>query len=456
MPLRVRGVLENLDVAIKAFKQYFWVLVGWAAIVNGINSIPGVSYFSYFFTPPLMVGAAACCVAAAVRGQRVSFAQCWRFTQPRYWSIVGMHVCSLLVAGLLIGILIGVGVAMAIGGAYVFGNIPTELAAVGVVFSSVIGIVLFGVAITAISAWNTLVGIVACMEDDKRNSRALARAYELLRGQWRSVIGLMMLLGMGMLILWMIIGAAGAVMGGLTALRDLISGTPSDSTAWLAIAGFFFSSWLVLTFYMPIHYLAMTLVYLDLRVRKEALDIEWTAHQTAPTPVATWDPTPPQPTSFNSMPAQWDTGAPGISTVPGAYTTNPAAAPYTPSITPDAFAASPGAPPSAAQSHTPNPLALSNPDTPPQSTFIAPTPPPQASSDHTPSESGATTSFTQSTFPLASAAEDAHPGSGDNRTQPAPEQQNATTTETPAPATSNQAPSPEAPPETPSVSAPRW
>src|SRR5688572_8219363 len=107
MPLRVRGVLETLDVAIKAFKQYFWVMVAWAAIVNGINTIPGVSYFSYFFTPPLIIGAASCCVAAAVRGQRVSFVQCWHFTQPRYWSIVGMHVCALLVAGVVVGIIGG-------------------------------------------------------------------------------------------------------------------------------------------------------------------------------------------------------------------------------------------------------------------------------------------------------------------------------------------------------------
>lgn len=316
MPLRVRGVLENLDVSIKAFKQYFWVMVAWAAIVNGINSIPFVSYFSWFFTPPLIIGAAACCVAAAVRGQRVSFVQCWRFTQPRFWSIVGMHVCALLVAGLVVGLLGGMALLAVVAGAYLFGSAPGNVTTTVIVIASVIGLVLFGIAVTALTAWHTLVGIVACMEDDKRNTSALARAWELLRGQWWPVISLMMLLGLGVVVLWLIIGAAGLMMGGLSAARDLFNGTPSDANSLIALVGFFFSSWLVMTFYTPIHYLAMTLVYLDLRVRKEALDIEWTAHQTAPTPLASWDATPTSPTSFNGMAAQ---GAPSTVAPPPAH-----------------------------------------------------------------------------------------------------------------------------------------
>jgi len=305
MPLRVRGVLENLDVAIKAFKQYFWVMVAWAAIVNGINLIPIVSYVSYLFTPPLIIGAAACCMAAAVRGQRVSFTQCWRFTQPRFWSIVGMHVCALLVVGLIFGLLCGIAVLAGIAGAYLFGNAPGSVSTVILGITGVVGIILLGIAVTALWAWHTLVGIVACMEDDRRNTNALTRARELLRGQWRPVISLMMLLGLGMLMLWLIIGAAGLMMGGLSAARDLFNGTPSDANSLKALVGFFFSSWLVMTFYSPIQYLAMTLVYLDLRVRKEALDIEWTAHQTAPEPLASWDMTPTQPTSFDGTSVQW-------------------------------------------------------------------------------------------------------------------------------------------------------
>jgi hypothetical protein len=303
MPLRVRGVLENLDVAIKAFKQYFWVLVGWAALVNLVNAIPFVNYVSYLFTPPLMIGAACCCVAAAVRGQRVTWRQCWRFTEPRYWSLVAMHVVAgivLFVMVILIIVVITFGTVYAIMSlSAAFEQLPTYLQVILGIVGALFALIFFSLLMTVLAAWHSMVGIVVCMEEDKRNTRALGRAWELLSGQWKLVISLMMLLGMGILVLWMVLGATGALLMGLPNLRNMMNGTVSENTMWTAAIAFAFGSWLLFSLYMPIHYLALTLLYLDLRVRKEALDLEWTAHTTAPTP-AVWEQTPTPSQSFNS------------------------------------------------------------------------------------------------------------------------------------------------------------
>jgi hypothetical protein len=136
---------------------------------------------------------------------------------------------------------------------------------------------------TMLLAWHSMVGVVVCMEEDKRNAGALSRAWNLLKGQWRPVIVLMMLLGMGVMVLWAVLMATGALLIGLPTLRDMMDGRISDAFWWRAAISFGFGSWLLFSLYVPIHYLASTLLYLDLRIRKEALDLEWTAHTTAPT-----------------------------------------------------------------------------------------------------------------------------------------------------------------------------
>jgi hypothetical protein len=93
---------------------------------------------------------------------------------------------------------------------------------------------------------------------------------------------------------------------GLPRLRDMMDGRVSESFWWQAAISFGFGSWLLFSLYMPIHYLASTLLYLDLRIRKEALDLEWTAHTTAPT----------EPVFSGAMPQnapldQWTTHGPG-------------------------------------------------------------------------------------------------------------------------------------------------
>ena len=134
--------------------------------------------------------------------------------------------------------------------------------------------------------WQSLTSIVACMEDDPQNSGAMRRAWTLMKGNWRAVINISMILGLAMLVLWGILAGISSVLLGMGTLRNIVRGYEAfnDSGIFGIVASMLLSSYVLMLVYLPLHYLAATLLYLDFRVRKEALDLEWTAHSNAPQP----------------------------------------------------------------------------------------------------------------------------------------------------------------------------
>jgi hypothetical protein len=55
LPVRARGVLDILDLALRLYKRYFWVLIGWSALAAILN-VFGRSML-YIFVWPLLSGA---------------------------------------------------------------------------------------------------------------------------------------------------------------------------------------------------------------------------------------------------------------------------------------------------------------------------------------------------------------------------------------------------------------
>ncbi|HEX8235857.1 MAG TPA: hypothetical protein VF600_07855 [Abditibacteriaceae bacterium] len=365
LPLRTRGVLELIDVTIKIFRRYFWVLAGWSVTVvgssYGVAAIgmllgavgAGGEAFSWvdfagtailsiivggllaLFLWPLILGAAACCIAAAVRGQTVSFKQCWQFTRPRYGQILGLFMASLMVAWvammgymLLCGLIIGLG-ALALQS--VPGQVTTVLAIVAGVSFYVIGILLSLVVAT----WMFMVPMVPCLEGQIPSRGPLMRAWDLLRGQWRRALGLMFLLGVCLLALSFIMQAAAGLFtvfsGGRTSWSSFLSVSEGASlVVYMAL------NTLTSVVTMPFMFLLIAMFYLDLRIRKEALDLEWSAHVSAPqenpTDAAQLNTAPPigsfgqrsigaEPTAFDrpifGPPASRDVSAPPLSNSAG-------------------------------------------------------------------------------------------------------------------------------------------
>ncbi|HVF10158.1 MAG TPA: hypothetical protein VNA16_05110, partial [Abditibacteriaceae bacterium] len=306
LSVRARDVLDILDLALRLYKRYFWVLIGWSATVAVLGTL-GRSLL-YIFLWPLLSGSAVCCVVAAIRGQRVRFNQCWQFTNPRYWPLVGVTFSALLIS---VGIFILMGLAAAalfFGGALLLQNASGEIKLGAAIIGGILLLIIVTIVATGLIIWQGMVPIVACMEEDKRDRKALARAYDLLRGHWARMITMLTIIGLAGLVLYAIlITTIGSITGALTGfshLGDLFSGRESPENFMDSILGlyfgFLFIQVLLSTLWNPLHHLILTLFYLDIRVRKEALDLEWTAYASA---AQTNAATPPQELSTPLAPA---------------------------------------------------------------------------------------------------------------------------------------------------------
>jgi hypothetical protein len=330
LPLRALGVLEIVDTAIKLLRRYFLVLMAWSTIVmlgsNGFtlltvamtnsdadpigaaSAILGASFMGMmiaFFLWPLITGAVTCCIAAAVRGQNVTFGQCWNFTKPRYGKILGTYFLAILMTFVVffaylvaIGLLVALG-AIAVRGA---GDVSSIIFVVGIILLYV-SMLILGLAVVS---WMMLAPVVACLENDPVVS-PLRRAFDLLKGNWRRAMNLALLFGLIQLVVILIVSTlsfstAGALSPGGGVEGFLTTWGQATSSALYMILTTLTS---ILT--TPLMLLLVAVLYLDLRTRKEALDLEWTAHVTSdgvrtpatndhvPAPVFT----PPSPMTFS-------------------------------------------------------------------------------------------------------------------------------------------------------------
>ena len=283
LPIRRRETLEIFDTALKIYRRYFWVLLGWSALVAVLAITPILSSFS-LFTMPLLYGAVSCCVAAAVRGQSVKFSQCWAFTKPRYGALLGVTLLSWLLFAAVLVVFYIAAALLAFGGIFALQNAPEPVQ----LMAGIVGFLLLLVGFSGLGVvafgWTSMVPIVACLEDDKRGTAAMGRALELLKGNWRRVFGMALILGLAMLAVFGIVGGGMAGVVGLASLREIFGNSPSDSAifglmgTFGAITAMFYLLWL------PAQLLVIAVLYLDLRVRREALDLEWNAYSSAPAP----------------------------------------------------------------------------------------------------------------------------------------------------------------------------
>ena len=115
---------------------------------------------------------------------------------------------------------------------------------------------------------------------------ALRRSTELIKGSWWRVFGMMVSISLisfmiyfileassGFLLTWMGVSEAEAPTGLWDTLRQLFIPTPSE-IGWFSYTIRRLVSLIIATFTMPISVIGSTLLYFDLRIRKEAFDIE--------------------------------------------------------------------------------------------------------------------------------------------------------------------------------------
>lgn len=286
LPLRRRGTLEIFDVALKLFKRYFAPLIVWS-LVSSLASfisllLPGVGWIMAIALAPIGIGSVGCCLAAAVHGRDITIKECWAFLSKRYGSVLLVYILSGLVTAVIVfalAIIFGVITVFVV---TVFSQLISSSDAITVL--GVVGVIAISlcasVFLACLFAWMGMVPLALCLEGDGRDSgRFLRRTYDLMRGNWWRIFGLISLVGLAIIgLLAILLGLASAIIG-LGTLKEITSGHISPDSIARLTAGYVGSFSLVSILWSPFYYLTLGVQYLDLRVRKEALDLEWAAQE---------------------------------------------------------------------------------------------------------------------------------------------------------------------------------
>ncbi len=246
--LGIAAVYLVLGFAVDLISAYFIIEATPSTIfiIAGF-SLMATSVISLLVTMGLMYASAQVYLTREITSGS-AFQQAFR----RFWACLGSSVLYLLAAGGLCITVIGIPFGIYFGVRWSLYSLP--------------------VLIEESKAWN-----------------ALGRSTELVKGSWWRVLGILIAIylisGMITIILYIstefILTLAGIIAteqtegftGLLDTLRRLFAPTPTEA-GWVTYAIQRFVGLLIATLTMPIALIGSTLLYFDLRIRKEAFDIE--------------------------------------------------------------------------------------------------------------------------------------------------------------------------------------
>jgi hypothetical protein len=274
---------ELLDELFRLYRRHFTLIIGVALLValpgliwtllTGTYRVGVGTYLNQFPTPgasrtvltstqltalgfaglgglilaPISVGAVWRAVADVALGRTTSIAAVLRETIGRYFLLLGL-IALIFLIGIVWAILLVIGTALLV--------LP--------------GLAVFCAGVYFAVRWSLT--LAAMMVEDIGPIRGFGRSWNLVRGSWWRTFGILLIV----FILNLVISYA------LFILVAVITSAASGGDFQLASAA-------VLTTLLgaavsPIWPIAITLLYFDLRVRKEGLDLDQLAQQTSPGP----------------------------------------------------------------------------------------------------------------------------------------------------------------------------
>jgi hypothetical protein len=261
-----------------------------------------------FIATALSTGASYKAVGDAYLGQRPDWKTSLRYGIRRMHSVMWITFLSTVLLTLLFA---AVGFA-----GFFFGTAFDE--ALGVV---VLILGLIGATVVAVWLWiSWSVSLPAMLTEDARGSKALRRSFGLVRGTWWRTFGLLLLGYLGVSVISGII----SVIPQLVLLTD----AGNSLLAALTINGIGTALASILT--TPFLTALISVLYFDLRVRKEGFDLQLLAYRIGvpppselpdalrpPVPVGTWPP--PPPAQWGAQPPGWSQPPPGQQSLPPGY-----------------------------------------------------------------------------------------------------------------------------------------
>lgn len=215
-------------------------------------------------------------VASSTLGERLRFGELWRRTARRIWPLIGwtllvaLAVIIAIVALVLFGILVGVGFA------------STTSGGVGGVVATVLIIGVVALAIGAVAVWLavklSLVPSVIVMEG-AGVGRGIARSWQLTNGYFWRTFGVEALVAVILSFAAQLVTTPVSLIGGIIAGLVDPTGTGSGTGAIIAVYAISMVLSLVIGAVTAVVQSAVVaVVYIDLRMRKEGLDLVLQRH----------------------------------------------------------------------------------------------------------------------------------------------------------------------------------
>jgi hypothetical protein len=314
LPLRARTVTDILDAAVGLYRHNFGTLLavvalvhgpllalqvlggglwtwgmlegtagglpGWAMVMAGMAgmAVLGAYYLGALLLGPLSAGAVALAVSDLYLGRPVTVRGAYRGAASSW-----LH---LFLAQLIIQFGMGL-VALAVG-------LPlVVLGAAALVMSPVVGIVVLVVGSLAVLAvlmaglLLLLAAIPAIVVERRTALDSIVRSFKLVRGGWRRALAAYALLGL------LVAGPILASYGLLFGAQAVGGPDPGGMALTNALLGGVVSLMALLV--MPITMAGQVVIYYDLRVRQEGLDLEMMAADLELGPQASAGPKPTPP-----------------------------------------------------------------------------------------------------------------------------------------------------------------
>ena len=214
------------------------------------------------------------------------------FRSPAFTSfLVGAAVwavVSLVLVPLSFGAPVRAAIDVSLGHQPTFGSVISAtlrryfaLWGAAIVYALVVGLLTITIIGIPVAVWvyvRWVLFVPALLSENLGPIRSLGRSWQLVEGKWWRTFGILLLLQILLSIVSYVIGAFFQVIGGL------IPGLSADAHAAVNQVGSTLGSVVA----VPIQYIAWTLMYFDLRVRKESFDLDQLAQQvgsTGPSPV---------------------------------------------------------------------------------------------------------------------------------------------------------------------------
>lgn len=281
-PLRLRPlpVGELLDETFKLYRRHFNVIAGVALIVVLPNLVLALISGSYRANPFSYLQQVLQNANNPEELQRIQQRQAEFNSSPLY-------ILSFLLTALLLpfslGAIFRAATSLAAGNVETIGSVLMgtarryfALVGIGILTSLVIvgGILIITIPVVILVLVRWAVDTPVLFAENVGPIRAVGRSWNLTRGNWWRTLGILILVG---ILVSIIQTALTALFGGLAAV---VPGLGNDLRAAIVLT----VSTGVNALVSPITPIAISLLYLDLRVRKEGLDLDQLARQAAPGP----------------------------------------------------------------------------------------------------------------------------------------------------------------------------